>query len=367
MKVPFVSFRAFNDLMKEEYLQKVSALLNKGDFISGAEVAAFEKNFASACNASYCLGTGNGLDALKICLQTLDIKAGDEIIVPANTFIATWLAVSQVGATVVPVNPDPGTYNIDVSQIENHLGAKTKAMIPVHLYGLPADMDGIMSIAHKHGLWVIEDFAQAQGATYKGRCVGSIGHINATSFYPAKNIGAFGDAGAITTNDKALAEKSAMLRNYGSAEKYIHKLRGFNSRLDTLQAIALNMKLPVLGSWNEQRIKAAEAYSQLLNGVGDLTLPYTPAGSTHAFHLYVVRTKCRNELQQFLKQFDIDTGIHYPIPPHKQQAYANSIGRFDLTLTETLSNEVLSLPMFPGITTDEIEYVCASIKKFFTS
>ncbi len=365
--MPFVSFRAFNELMKEDYLQRVSALLNKGDFISGTEVAEFEKSFAALCNTSHCLGTGNGLDALKICLNALDVKAGDEVIVPANTFIATWLAVSQVGATIIPVNPDPATYNIDVSQIENLLSAKTKAIIPVHLYGLPADMAAIMEIAHKHGISVIEDFAQAQGATYKGRAVGSFGHINATSFYPAKNIGAFGDAGAITTNDKALAEKAAMLCNYGSAQKYVHQLQGYNSRLDTIQALALNIKLPLLGQWNEQRIAAADIYALLLHGVGDLTLPSVPAGSTHAFHLYVVRTTQRDKLQQFLTQLDIATGIHYPIPPHRQLAYANSFGKFDLTLTETLADEVLSLPMFPGITADEIEYVCGSIKKFFAS
>jgi len=324
-------------------------VLNSGWFILGKEAEAFEHEFAAYCEAEHCVGVGNGLDALHLILRAYDIGPGDEVIVPANTYIATWLAVSYAGATPVPVEPDERTYNIDPSLIEATITPQTKAIIPVHLYGQPADMDPINAIAASHGLKVIEDAAQSHGARYKGRRVGSLGDAAGFSFYPGKNLGALGDGGAVVTNNSELAEKVRILRNYGSQMKYHNEVKGFNSRLDELQAAFLRVKLRHLDEWNARRQQAANVYiSQLTDA--DLTLPFVPDWAEPVWHLFVVRHPQRDALQKRLQQAGIGTMIHYPIPPQLQPAYAElgfSEGAFPLT--EAIHREVLSLPMGPHL------------------
>ena len=292
-------------------------------YLLGVEMKAFESEFAKYCEAKHCVAVGNGLDALHLILRAYDIGAGDEVIVPTNTFIATWLAVSYAGATPVPVEPDPRTFNIDPNRIEAAITPKTKAIMPVHLYGQPADTDPIMDIARRHGLKVIEDNAQAQGARYKGRRTGSLGDAAGNSFYPGKNLGAFSDAGAVTTNDAQLADRVRTLRNYGSKEKYYYEIKGFNSRLDELQAAFLQVKLKKLDAWNARRRGIAARYLAELDKVPNLTLPLVPDWAEPVWHLFVVRHPKRDALQQKLAATDIGTLIHYPVPPHLSGAYAD--------------------------------------------
>lgn len=366
MTVPFLSFEHTNKEIKAEILQAFENFFDRAWYILGDDLQLFEREYAEFNQVSHAVGVSNGLDALHLALQTLGVGKDDEVIVPAHTFIATALAVSYVGAKPVFVEPDRHTYNLDANNIERAVTSKTKAIIPVHLYGQACDMESIMQVARKHGLFVVEDNAQAQGAMFKGILTGSAGDINATSFYPGKNLGAFGDAGAITTNNTAWAEKIRQLRNYGSKEKYQHELLGYNQRLDEIQAGFLSVKLKYLAKWTEQRRQIAEWYKQALYGVGDLILPTTAMGATHVYHLYVVRTKFRDELQKFLREKEIGTLIHYPVPPHLQRAYQH-LGRKpgDFPIAEEIANTCLSLPLWPGMAEKQVDWITSIISEFY--
>jgi dTDP-4-amino-4,6-dideoxygalactose transaminase len=362
-KIPFLDISALHKTIQHELDDAYRRVMDKGHFILGEELDAFEKEFANYCQTRYCFGVANGLDALHLLLKAYEIGTGDEVIVPSNTFIATWLAVSQCGATPVPVEPNPLTHNIDVEKIEQAITTRTKVIIPVHLYGQPADMDAINQIAKQHNLIVIEDAAQAQGALYKGRKVGSLGHAAATSFYPGKNLGALGDGGAIMTNDEAVAKKVNMLRNYGSETKYHHQLQGFNSRLDELQAAFLRVKLRHLDSWNNHRKSLATLYTEQLKNTS-LILPHANSDTSPVWHLYVVRSKQRNQLQSLLTEKEIGSVIHYPIPPHQQLCYKSDFCHHRLTIAEKLSGEILSLPISPTQTFEETQYIIDIIRGF---
>ncbi|MEZ0148687.1 MAG: DegT/DnrJ/EryC1/StrS family aminotransferase [Candidatus Reddybacter sp.] len=337
-------------------------VMDSGWFILGQELEQFEEEFAAYCDTQYCVGVGNGLEALHLCLRAYGVGQGDEVIVPSNTFIATWLSVTESGAVPVPVEPDINTHNINPELIQQAITSRTRAIIPVHLYGQPADMDAINEVALKNGLIVIEDAAQAQGATYKGRKVGSLGHAAATSFYPGKNLGALGDGGAILTNNASLAQKIKELRNYGSSIKYQHKRIGYNSRLDEMQAAFLRVKLSVLDDWNNARRKAAGLYTSQLQS-GNIVPQNIICETNPVWHLYVIRTKYRSELKKYLSERHIETAIHYPAPPNKQVCYQSLSGETQ-PIAETLASEVLSLPMHPNITNDEIRYITDSINNF---
>src|SRR5882762_609929 len=320
MNVPFLDLKAEYAELKSDLDAAIQRVLASGWYILGAELEAFEKAFAAYCAVSHCVGVGNGLDALHLILRALEIGFGDEVIVPANTYIATWLAVSYSGATPVPVEPEERTYNIDPSRIEEAITSKTKAIIAVHLYGQPADMDAINEIAARHGLKVIEDAAQAHGARYKGRRAGSLADAAGFSFYPSKNLGALGDGGAVTTDDDALADRVRVLRNYGSRQKYRNETKGYNSRLDELQAALLREKLRLLDQWNERRRSIARRYLEGLAGL-PLVLPHVPPGCEPIWHVFVVRSARREWLASTLEAAGIGTLVHYPIPPHLQPAY----------------------------------------------
>ena len=365
MNVPFLDLKAAYTELKDDLDRAYQRVVESGSFILGPEVAAFETEFAEFCEAKYCLGVANGLDALHLILRALEIGAGDEVIVPSNTYIATWLAVSYAGATPVPVEPDERTYNLDPARLEAAITQKTKAIIAVHLYGQPADMDRIKEIAAPYGIKVIEDAAQAHGARYKGKPTGSLGDVAAFSFYPGKNLGALGDGGAVVTNDAALAEELRRLRNYGSRVKYWHEVKGFNSRLDELQAAFLRVKLRRLGEWNERRKQAARYYLQTLEGVPDLQLPFVPEWAEPVWHLFVIRHPQRTALQKCLTDASVGTIIHYPVPPHLQRAYADMerlAGSFPLA--ERMAQEVLSLPMGPHLSERDAERVVAEVSSF---
>ena len=360
--IPFLDIGATYRELKPEIDTAVSRVLDSGWYILGPEVEAFEAEWAAYCEAKHAVGLANGLDALTLALRALDIGPGDEIIVPSNTYIATWLAVTGVGATPVPVEPDMATHNIDPKRIETAITSRTRALLPVHLYGQPADMDPILDIARRHGLRVIEDAAQAHGARYKGKRIGAHGDIVCWSFYPGKNLGALGDAGAITTNDAALAERFALLRNYGSRQKYVNEETGVNSRLDPIQAAVLRVKLGVLDKWTEKRRAVAAAYT-----VGfaecDLIVPHVPDWAEPAWHLYVVRMSDRERLQGRMTEAGIGTLIHYPIPPHMQRAYADmEILPDTFPLARDLAREVLSLPMGPQLGLDQVQDVVNALK-----
>ena len=364
--IPFLDIKASYLELKDEFDAAYRRVMDSGWVLLGKETEALEREFAAYCEAKHCIAVGNGLDALQLVLRAWDIGPGDEVIVPAHTFIATWLAVSNVGATPVPVEPNERTYNIDVHRIEAAITAKTKAIIPVHLYGQPADMDPIMALAAKHGLKVLEDNAQAQGARYKGKRTGSLGHAAATSFYPGKNLGAFGDAGAVTTNDDDLADRVRMLRNYGSKVKYQHELAGVNSRIDELQAAFLRVKLAHLDEWNARRKKITSLYlSQLSSLNAQLILPFVPDWADPVWHLFVVRHPRRDALQEHLTAEGIQTLIHYPVPAHRSGAYAYlGIPASSLPLCERLSAEVLSLPISPQMTEADSLGVIDAVKKW---
>ena len=361
MKVRFLDLGAAYSELKEEIDFAVARVLNSGWYIGGEEVECFEEQFARYCGAKYAIGVANGLDALALSLRAMDIGADDEVIVPANTYIATWLAVSICGAKIVPIEPDPITYNMCPKRIERALTKKTRAIMPVHLFGLPAELKPIYKVAERYNLKVLEDGAQAHGATYlKGR-IGSHGATVAWSFYPGKNLGAMGDAGAITTNDGDFARRLKRLRNYGSSIKYLNEERGFNSRLDPLQAAILRVKLPYLDEWNLRRKLIAELYTKSLSNSG-LTLPTTPKDCSHAWHLYVVRTRRREHLKKNLALAGIESMIHYPTPPHLQAAYQElglETDRFPITCE--ISQTCLSLPIGPHLDLTEAEEVVSSI------
>lgn len=367
MKIPFVDLQRSFSVIAESANEAMQKVISQGDFILGKDVRLFEEEFAAYCGSGFAVGVASGTDALRLALMAAGIKEGDEVIVPANTFIATALAVSYTGAKPVLVDADPLTYNIDLSKIEQAVTPRTKAIMPVHLYGNPVDMDKLGAIAAKHRLTVIEDACQAHGAFYKGKRAGSIALASAFSFYPAKNIGCFGDGGMVVTSDPALKEQLLLLRNYGSKKKYEHDLIGFNSRLDTLQASVLRVKLRELDKCNDSRRKAAELYRKHLAGISAITLPPKDAeGVKQVYHLFVISTSRRDELKDYLKSKDIDTGIHYPIPIHLCPAYA-ALGKKtgSYPVTEKLAAEILSLPMFPLITEEEVSYVAAEIRNFF--
>lgn len=364
--VPFLDLAAQHRALAAELDEAIRGVLARNDFILGNAVGSFEKSFASFVGAEYAIGVSNGLDALRVVLMALDIGHGDEVILQANTFIATALAVSSVGAKVVLVDCEPGSYRIAVNQIEAAITPRTRAIMPVHLTGLPAEMDTILDIARRHDLLVIEDAAQAQGARYRQRPCGAIGIAAGFSFYPGKNLGAAGDAGAITTNDRQLAERMAQFRNYGQKEKYHHLVRGLNARLDTMQAAILNVKLPHLAEWNKRRASHAAAYRELLAGVGDVQVQAVPTDCTHIYHLFIIETDRRDALQKHLAQRGVQTGIHYPIPVHLQKAYADlGCGRGSFPHAERAAERMLTLPMFPELAREQIEYVVKAIREFF--
>jgi dTDP-4-amino-4,6-dideoxygalactose transaminase len=364
--VPFLSLEYQHASIEQELQQAMQRVLRSNWFVLGQEVEKFETEYADYCGTRFTAGVANGLDAIILSLRALSVGEGDEVIVPANTYIATWLAVSAVGAKPIPVEPQVKTYNIDVSKIEAAITKKTKAIIPVHLYGQACQMSELMSLAKRHNLFVIEDNAQAHGAEYQQKRTGSFGQCNATSFYPTKNLGAFGDGGAVTTNDEGLLQKIMQLRNYGSSAKYYNESLGINSRLDELQAAILSVKLRHLTEWTQQRRTIVNYYEKKLQGVGDLILPYTPPECSHVYHAYVIRTNERDRLQQHLDSRNIQTVIHYPVPPHLQLAY-KSLGfkPGNFPITEELCKTSLSLPLWPGMTENVLDYISASIGEFY--
>lgn len=361
MKIPFLDLRAGYLELKPEIDAAIARVLNSGWYILGEEVEGFEAEWASYCEAKYAVSVANGLDALHLALLALEVGPGDEVIVPSNTYIATWLSVSQCGATPVPVEPDEATYNIDPARIEAAITPRTKVILPVHLYGQPANLDPILAIARKHELRVLEDAAQAHGARYKGQRIGAHGDVVAWSFYPGKNLGAIGDGGAVTTNDPAIADRIRVLRNYGSRVKYVNEVPGFNSRLDPIQAAVLRVKLMVLDEWNERRKAIASRYLQGLVGT-NLVLPYVPDWADAVWHLFVVRHPQRDEFVQALTRRHVGTLIHYPIPPHLQGAYA-AMGYKSgaLPIAETLANEVVSLPIGPQLPLVSVKAICQAV------
>lgn len=360
-RVPFLDLRAAYLELKCEIDAAVLGVLDSGWYVLGQEVSAFETEFAAYCEAKYCVGVASGLDALRLSLLALEVGPGAEVLVPSNTYIATWLAVSQCGAIPVPVEPDPMTFNIDTCVIERALTPRTRAILPVHLYGQPADLDPVLALARRYGLKVLEDAAQAHGARYKGRRIGAHGDAVAWSFYPVKNLGAMGDAGAVTTNDPDLAERLRVLRNYGSRIKYVNEAQGFNSRLDPIQAAVLRVKLRYLDAWNDRRRAIAREYDVTL-GDRELQLPRAPEWADPVWHVYVARHPRRDALQQELQAAGIGTLIHYPKPPHLQQAYAGlGYQRGAYPIAERLADEVLSLPMGPQVTRAQLALVSAAI------
>jgi dTDP-4-amino-4,6-dideoxygalactose transaminase len=354
MTIPFLDLKEAYSELQNEIEDAVLRSLRSGWYIGGKDVEEFEQAFAYYTETRHCVGVANGLDALHMALRAMDIGAGDEVIVPTNTYIATWLAVSQCGATPVPVEPDANTHNIDPTKIEAAITSKTRAIIPVHLYGQPADLDPILAIARKHGLRVLEDAAQAHGSRYKGKRIGGHGDIVAWSFYPGKNLGALGDGGAITTNDPELADRVRMLRNYGSRIKYVNEMQGYNSRLDPVQAAALRVKLRYLDQWNDRRREIADIYNRELAATS-LKLPHVPAWAEPVWHLYVVRHNNREAFQKELDNAGVQTLIHYPIPPHKQNAYAGmAFSQGGYPVAESLASQVISLPIGPQLSINEL-------------
>jgi dTDP-4-amino-4,6-dideoxygalactose transaminase len=360
--VPFLDLKAAYLELKPEIDAAIARVLDSGWYILGEEVDAFEAEFASYCGSRHCIGVANGLDALHLALRALDVGPGDEVIVPSNTYIATWLAVSQCGATPVPVEPDPLTHNLDPARIAAAITPRTRVLMPVHLYGQPVDLDPLLALAREHGLRVVEDAAQAHGARYRGKRVGAHGDLVAWSFYPGKNLGALGDAGALTTDDAGLAERLRVLRNYGSRVKYVNDEAGWNSRLDPLQAAALRVKLRHLDAWNARRAALAAAYDEALSAL-DLVRPSVPQWAEPAWHLYVVQIDRRDEVQRELAARGIGSLIHYPIPPHRQQAYAQAgWAEGSLPIAERLAARVLSLPMGPQLDPAAPRIVAAALR-----
>lgn len=362
MRVPFLDLRAAYLELQGRIDEAIARVSHSGWYVLGPEVEAFENTFASYCGAASCLGVANGLDALHIGLRAMGMGPGDEVIVPSNTYIATWLAVTQAGAKIVPVEPDPGTHNIDPARIEAAISSRTRAILPVHLYGLPADMDPILQIARKHGLLILEDAAQAHGARYKGQRIGSHGDMVAWSFYPSKNLGAMGDAGALTIKNANHTSMARTLRNYGSAKRYVNEVRGFNSRLDPMQAAVLSVKLDLLDEWNQRRRETAEYYLEHLKDAKNVVLPVVPDWAESAWHLFVIRHPRRDALQQALAEEGVETLIHYPIAPHLQQAYADmKWGAGAFPIAEQLAGEVLSLPIGPHLTKAQREQTVSAL------
>jgi dTDP-3-amino-3,4,6-trideoxy-alpha-D-glucose transaminase len=362
MTVPFLDLGATYRELRTDIDAATQRVLESGRYLLGPENEAFEAEFAAYCGGRHCVALGSGLDAIVLTLRALDIGAGDEVIVPSHTFIATWLAVAATGATPVAVEPDPVTLNIDPATVEAAISSRTKAIVPVHLYGQPADLDAIDAIASKHGLVVVEDAAQAHGARYRGARIGSR-YVAAFSFYPGKNLGAQGDGGAVVTEDAELAAKLRLLRNYGSTVKYHHEIKGTNSRLDELQAAMLRVKLAHLDEWNARRVAIADRYLSELDGLGDLVLPAVPDWAEPVWHLFVVRTRQRAGLQERLTAAGVQTLIHYPVAPHRSPAFAElGLGAGAFPHAERLAEQVLSLPMGPHLSAEQVDTVIAAVR-----
>lgn len=365
LTIPLLDLRPAYAELKDELDEAFERVMDSGWYILGEETEAFEREFAAYCGADHCVGVGNGLEALHLILRALNIGPGDEVVVPSHTYIATWLAVSYTGATPVPVEPDERTFNVDAGRLEDAITARTKAILLVHLYGQTAAMDAITEIAAERGIKVIEDAAQAQGATFDGRRAGSLGHAAGFSFYPTKNLGAYGDAGAVVTSDEALADRVRRLRNYGSETKYLAEEPGYNSRLDELQSALLRCKLRHLDEWNTRRQMLAETYGKALRGLPELVLPHVADAAAPVWYLYVVRHGRRDALQAHLAQHGIGTIVHYPVPPHLQPAYANlGFDERSFPLAKQLADEVLSLPMGPHLGLADAESVAQVVAAF---
>jgi dTDP-4-amino-4,6-dideoxygalactose transaminase len=361
--IPFLDLKPAYAELKPELDAAYARVMESGWFVLGKEVDAFEQEYAAFCGTRHCVGLGNGLEALELTLRAWDISTGDEVIVPSNTYIATWLAVTAVGAKIVPVEPTPNGPNIDPERIAAAITSRTRAIMPVHLYGEPADMDAISAVARQHGVKVIEDVAQAQGSRVRGRRAGALGDAGAHSFFPTKNIGAYGDGGAVTTDDAALAERLRALRNYGSRVKYVNIERGYNSRLDEMQAAFLRVKLTKLDEWNQRRRVLAARYDDRLAGIAGLDLPRAPQWAEPIWHLYVVRTERRAELMKALDAAGIGSLVHYPVPPHLQQAYADlGLPRGSFPLAEAMADSVLSLPIGPHMPPEALDRIADVVR-----
>ena len=364
--VPFLDLRPMHDEIAGGLLADIAALLESGAFANGPAVASFEDAFAAYCGARHCVGLSSGLDALRLALIASGIEAGERVLVPANTFIATFEAVAQAGGVPLPVDVSEEDYNLDVEAAAAAVDDGTRFVIPVHLYGQLADVVAVAELARRHGLVMIEDAAQAHGARRDGRVAGTTGRAGAFSFYPAKNLGAIGDAGALVTDDEQLARTMRALREHGQVAKYRHELEGWTARLDTIQALALLRKLPYLDRWTDERRAVAASFTEQLAGIGDLRLPAVASGSEPVWHLYVVRTRQRDELASFLRKRQIGTGVHYPEPPHLVAPYAHlGYRRGSFPVAERLADEVLSLPIFPGMTEEQVATVADAIRAFF--
>lgn len=364
MNIPFVDLKAQYRTIEADVNAAIIDVLQRADFVLGREVDKFEEEFADYCDVAYAVGVDSGYSALELILRAYEIGPGDEVITAANTFVATALTISNTGARPVLVDMDPYSYNLDPDKLEAAITPATRAIMPVHLYGQPADMDAITQIARRHGLLVFEDSAQGHGAFYKGRRTGSLGDAAGFSFYPGKNLGAYGDGGAVVTNDPVIADRVRMLRNLGQRAKYDHQVKGYNHRLDTVQAAVLRVKLPHLDHWNAGRRRAAAEYDRLLADLPVIS-PRVAAGAGHIYHLYVIRVRDRDGLMQHLKQAGIATGIHYPVPIHLQAAYRDlGYKRGDFPITETLADEILSLPMYAELSNDAIAYVVDAIAAY---
>lgn len=366
MKIPFLSLNRMHAPLRSELLAATAQVLDAGWYVNGPEVRDFEREWADYLDTDFAVGVSNGLDALELSLRALNIGAGDEVIIPSNTYIASALAATHVGAHPVFVEPNPETHLVHPGALEAARSSKTRCVIPVHLYGQSVNMQAVMEWANQHHIAVVEDNAQAHGATWLGKRTGSWGHANATSFYPGKNLGALGDAGAVTTSSSEIANRIRRLKNYGSETKYYNMEVGFNKRLDELQAAVLRVKLRHLDAWTTDRQRIAQVYLLALRGVGDLVLPITQQGATHVYHQFVIQTSQRKELIEHLTQRGIGTLIHYPVPPHLQDCYA-SLGHQagDFPVAESLSERVLSLPIWPGMTEEEVQTVMDAVRAFF--
>jgi dTDP-4-amino-4,6-dideoxygalactose transaminase len=364
MNIPFVDLKAQYRTIERDVNAAVLNVMERADFILGQEVSKFEEEFADYCQTAYAVGVDSGYSALELILRAYEIGQGDEVITAANTFVATALTISNTGARPVLVDMDPTTYNLDPGKLEAAITPATRAIMPVHLYGQPADMDPILEIARRHGLLVIEDSAQGHGAYYKGRRAGALGDAAGFSFYPGKNLGAYGDGGAVTTNDPVIADRLRLLRNLGQRAKYDHQVKGYNHRLDTLQAAVLRVKLPHLDRWNAERRRVAAEYDRLLADLPVIT-PRVLPGAEAVYHLYVIRVRDREGLQNHLKKAGVATGIHYPVPIHLQAAYRDlGYKRGDFPITETLADEILSLPMYAELDNEAIAYVADAIAAY---
>lgn len=362
--VKFLSLKAQHDRLFHSLTEQFVEVVEGDNYILGPRVLEFERAFADYSGVEFCVGVGTGLDALTISLRSLGLEPGDEVIVPANTYAATWLAVKNCGATVIPAEPDPNTFNLAPERVQELVNDKTRVILPVHLYGQPCDMTQLTNIARRKNIYIVEDNAQAHGATWNGKKTGSWGIVNATSFYPTKNLGAIGDGGAITTSDGALAQFARSFRNYGSSEKNYFEMQGINSRLDEIQAAFLRIKLNHLDDWNLERRKIAQSYNDRLGNITNLKIPYCAEGAHHVYHLYVIQCERRDDLKTYLAKHGIETMVHYPVPPHQQKAYQDSIkGRFPVT--EKLASSVLSLPLWPGMEFSDVDYTCEKIAAFY--